>query len=218
MSSIKDLQKISIHFEDINTGAIISNLTILSEAVFWNRKEKDKHQLELFHAYYSFHSYFKNVFKEYTKLVPMRLDQLMKLKKDIGIRLYSMLSIVTHKGSYQRTLTNLIHDLHLRGNYEGKIGRKRLIEKGVKEVNNKILANGKRIKCRLELTKDKKDYKVIAYQESLPEALKAQMEDPTINDLKHIHMLKAIKKPMPTPKKKMPEQVGVLLKKMLGEG
>ncbi len=219
MSYIKDLQKISIQFEDIATGQIISNLTILSEAVFWNRKEKDKHQLELFHAYYQFHSYFQKVFKEYTKLVPMRLDQLLKLKTDIGIRLYSLLSIVTHSGSYQRTLTNLLIDLHLSSKYNGKYERKRKLEKGIKEVNNKILANKKRIKCRIELTKDKKDYKIVAYQETLGEAMKAQMEDPTINDLKHIHMMKAIKKPLPARKsqKKMPEEVSNILKKMMGE-
>lgn len=216
-SYIEDLERIPLKFENVETGQTISNLKILADAVFYEKKEKDKYQLELFHAYYEFNYELKKIFKEYSKTVPIRLDQLLKLKTDVGISLYSMLAVVTHNNRLERTFTNLLGDLHLSSQYEGKVGRKRKLEKGIKEVDNKLLANGKRLRCRVEFTKDKKDYKIVAYQESLKEAIGAEIKDPSFEKLKATLpiSLTPLNKNPETHKKGMPEQVGEILGKLL---
>ena len=98
------------------------------------------------------------------KTKPVNLAVTLELRSEIAQMLYAHLDIIlSDKTRYERTTKNLFSDLFLESDEEYRYpsGRKRKVQKAIRELNGKPLATGI-LNLFLEHTKDGTDYKLVA--------------------------------------------------------
>jgi hypothetical protein len=98
------------------------------------------------------------------KTKPTQLETVLHIKGEIASALYARLDIVlSDKNYYQRTTQGVFEDLQLEGEIEYRYpsGRKRKLEKALKELNGKRISTGI-LHLSLEKTSNGSDWKLIA--------------------------------------------------------
>lgn len=115
-------------------------------------------------GYFKFNDYIlNNLLNNYTK--PVLLDVVLSFKSEIAQLLYTHIDLVMARRDYyeRRTKELFFDDLGLRGETEYKYpsGRKRKLEKALRELQGVRLSTGVITRATLEKTKDGKDYKIV---------------------------------------------------------
>lgn len=102
-----------------------------------------------------------------------KLDEVIRIRNEIGwkLRLYlePRLLSLPNGAIYSINLMMLIKELQLpkSSKHAFKSRRKELFVKAIKELNNSLIGDGRVMKVKLSLNKDKSDYKLIAFLQNI---------------------------------------------------
>ena len=141
--------------EELNPFSILSDLKIIRTAVD-GRVTKE-------YGYFKFNDFIlNNLLHNHTK--PLLLDVVLGFKSELAQMLYTHLDLImARRNHYERKTKELFDDLGLEGEIEYRYpsGRKRQLEKALKELKGAHLTTGTITTATLEKTKDDKDYKLV---------------------------------------------------------
>lgn len=137
--------------------------SILDDYRLVTKQSRNPNQLFLALSSFRFHEEIrKNLKANRTK--PTNLDVVLSIKGEIASVLYAHLDIIlADKDHYERTTAGLFGDLRLEGEkeYLYPSGRKRKLEKAIKELQGKPISTGV-LRLSLAKTRDGKDWKLVA--------------------------------------------------------
>lgn len=160
------------------TIEILDTFNILSELKIVTRKKDGVVKREL--GYFRFNDFIiKNILAKNTK--PLLFHIVTSFKSEIAQILYTHIDLIlTGSPLYERRTKELFDELGIIGKEYGyPSGRKRILERALKELSGKPLSSGGVIaSATLEKTKDGKDYKVIFRKGAAPKAKTSATDAP----------------------------------------
>jgi len=158
--------------EDGHKVGLLDTFNILDSLKIWEKKDRTTNQLFLSLSTFRFHEEIrKNLKANHTK--PTNLTAL-KIQGEIASVLYARLDIImANKIGYARRTEALFKDLYLEGETEYRYpsGRKRKLEKAIKELEGKPISTGI-IHLNIERSKDTKDWKLVVRKLPFPDKTK----------------------------------------------
>jgi hypothetical protein len=142
------------------TIEMLDTFTILSELRIVKRKTDGVVNKEI--GYFKFNDFtLNNLFANHTK--PLLFETVLSFESEVAQIFYTHLDLImADKSSYERRTKELFEDLGLGGKaYANRSNRKQVLERALRELQGAPLTTGRIVSAELEMTKDKKDYKVV---------------------------------------------------------
>lgn len=167
---------------------LLDHVSILDKFAYISResrKGKKGQQFQALHLVRFSEPILANLKSNKTK--PTLFDTILNIKGEIASVLYARLDIVLANNEfYERTTKGLFEDLRLEGEkeYQYPSGRKRKLEKAIKELNGQNISTGV-LRLKIERTVDGSDWKLAARRISflLPERKKSQVRPANPSEL-----------------------------------
>jgi len=158
--------------DDGHKVGLLDTFNILDHLKILEKKDRATNQLFLSLSSFRFHEETrKNLKANHTK--PTNLTAL-KIQGEIASVLYARLDIImADKTHYERLTEGLFKDLYLEGDTEYRYpsGRKRKLEKAIKEIEGKPISTGV-IHLTIERAKETKDWKLVVRKLPFPDETK----------------------------------------------
>jgi len=142
------------------TYETLDTFTILSELRIIKRKTDGTVNKEF--GYFKMNDFIlNNLIGRHTK--PLLFETVLSFNSEIAQILYTYLDLIlADKSSYERRTKELFTDLGLEGTgYRNRSNRKQVLERALREVRGAPLTTGRIVSAELEMTKDRKDYKLV---------------------------------------------------------
>jgi hypothetical protein len=142
------------------TFETLDAFNILSELRIVKRKTDGVVNKEI--GYFKFNDFIlNNLFANHTK--PVLFETVLSFESEVAQIFYTYLDLImADKSSYERRTKELFEDLRLEGKaYANRSNRKQVLERALRDLQGASLTTGRIVSAELELTKDKKDYKVV---------------------------------------------------------
>lgn len=142
------------------TFETLDAFNILSELRIVKRKTDGVVNKEI--GYFKFNDFIlNNLFANHTK--PVLFETVLTFESEVAQIFYTYLDLImADKSSYERRTKELFEDLRLEGKaYANRSNRKQVLERALRDLQGASLTTGRIVSADLQLTKDKKDYKVV---------------------------------------------------------
>lgn len=143
---------------------VLDHANIVDKYKYVSKKERHSAQQQFNAAHQvRFSEHIRNNL-EANKTKPVNYTTVMSIQGELALVLYTRLDIIlADKDQYSRKSKGLFEDINIAGEREYKypFGRKRKLEKAIKELDGKCISTGI-LKLKLERTADGADWKLIA--------------------------------------------------------